>query len=412
MTKPKVELRNSALDPLGVWPGSSGTLFGRSTSGVQVSVDTAMSSTAVFAAFRLVADSVGRLPLPLIERSSETDETVKLRDDPRFIMLNSVGNRWQTAFTVRRMMQMQVMAYGNAYAFKQFDGNGVTAEWFPLRADRIKIIWRDSEPVYVYRDEETGQPVEYQRSQIVHYSGISFGGLLGNSLIDIGKHAIGLSLAQEEYSARIFKNGSVPGGILKHPMALSKEAKDNITESWALDHQGLGKAHTVAVLEEGMDWVAVGISPEDAELIAGRTFQISEVSRITGIPLPFLAELSHATFSNIEFQGRELVTYGLAPWFTLIEQQLAMDLLNADERRTMFFEHNADAFLRGDSKTQAEVLNLSTGGPFMAVNEARRLLNLAPSEDPKFDTIRDGFQGQTQAAGQTEDEGNGESNRA
>jgi phage portal protein BeeE len=66
----------------------------------------------------------------------------------------------------------------------------------------------------------------------------------------MAKNAIGMALATEEFGAKFFANGAMPGVVLKHPSVVKDIQR--LRESWNALYQGSGNAHRTAVLEEGV----------------------------------------------------------------------------------------------------------------------------------------------------------------
>ena len=77
--------------------------------------------------------------------------------------------------------------------------------------------------------------------------------------------------ACEEYGAKFFANGAAPGGVLEHRGTLKDPQR--IRESWQSTYGGTSNAHRSAVLEEGMKYTPIGISPEQAQFLETRKFQ-------------------------------------------------------------------------------------------------------------------------------------------
>jgi HK97 family phage portal protein len=171
------------------------------------------------------------------------------------------------------------------------------------------------------------------------------------------------------------------GSYLSHPQSLSEPAQERLRKSFEAKYAGIDKAHRLMVLEEGMKLDQIGVSPEDAQALEGRRFQVNEVSRIFNIAPHRLFELSHATFSNIEHQGLEYVTYTLTPWLTRIEKRLRKDLLSSTEKATFYFEFLADALLRGDLKSMNEAMQIEYQNGWLTADEARQIKNRNPLPD-------------------------------
>jgi len=94
----------------------------------------------------------------------------------------------------------------------------------------------------------------------------------------MAKNAIGLAIATEEYGRKFFANGATPSGILEYPGTVKDPEK--VRESWNAGFAGSGNAQKVAVLEEGMKYTPISISPEQAQFLETRKFQIDEIARI------------------------------------------------------------------------------------------------------------------------------------
>jgi hypothetical protein len=150
-------------------------------------------------------------------------------------------------------------------------------------------------------------------------------------------------------------------------------------------HQGLSNQHRIAILEEGMKYQQVGIPPENAQFLESRKFQLGEIARLLNIPPHMLKDLDRATFSNIEHQAIEYVTYTMTPWFVKWEQTCNSKLLLPFERNTFFFEFLVDALLRGDSASRASFYKELFYMGAMSPNDIREKENLNPITDEGAD---------------------------
>ena len=117
---------------------------------------------------------------------------------------------------------------------------------------------------------------------MLHIPGLGFDGLVGYSPIAMAKNAIGLAIATEEYGAKFFANGATPGGVLEHPNVVKDP--ERVRASWNAAFGGSANANKVAVLEEGMKYTPISISPEQAQFLETRKFQINEIARIFRVP--------------------------------------------------------------------------------------------------------------------------------
>ena len=216
---------------------------------------------------------------------------------------------------------------------------------------------------------------------MLHIPGLGFDGLVGYSPIAMAKNAIGMAIACEEYGAKFFANGAAPGGVLEHPGTIKDPQR--VRESWQSTFGGSGNANKIAVLEEGMKYTPIGISPEQAQFLETRKFQINEIARIFRVPPHMVGDLEKSSFSNIEQQSLEFVKYTLDPWVIRWEQSIQRTLLSKDEKAAYFVKFNLEGLLRGDYQSRMNGYAIGRQNGWMSANDIRELENLdrIPAED-------------------------------
>lgn len=190
----------------------------------------------------------------------------------------------------------------------------------------------------------------------------------------MAKNAVGMALACEEYGAKFFENGASPSGVLEHPSTIKNP--DKLRESWNSLFQGSGNSHRVAVLEEGLSFKPISISPNEAQFLETRKFQIDEIARIFRIPPHMVGDLERASFSNIEEQSLEFVKYTLNPWISRWEQAIQRSLFLETEKREYFVKFNVDGLLRGDYESRMNGYATARQNGWMSANDIRELENM------------------------------------
>jgi HK97 family phage portal protein len=363
---PAVPLTSASLSALLDGPT---TATGRS-----VSAATAMKASAVFACVRVRAETVASLPWVVYRRIPGGG---KERDPqhPLYELLHDQPNPAQTAIEFRENLVGNMDLWGNAYAEIEWDTRGQVRALWPLRPDRVREEERNGRLYYVVtlpNGEQKGLP-DYR---VWHTRGF-----MGQSVIANARESIGLALAGEEYGARFFGNDSRPGGILKSPKVLSKEAAKNLKASWEAAHSGLENRHRVAVLEEGVEWQQIGIPPEDAQYLELRQFQVVDIARFFRVPPHKIASLERATFSNIEHQSIEFVVDCIRPICVRLEQSARRCLLTTEERPTWLAEHVIDGLLRGDTASRYAAYATARQWGWMSADDVRELENMNPLPD-------------------------------
>ena len=197
----------------------------------------------------------------------------------------------------------------------------------------------------------------------------------------MAKNAIGMAIACEEYGAKFFANGAQPSGVLEHPGTIKDPSR--VRESWQNTFGGSQNANKVAVLEEGMKYTPISISPEQAQFLETRKFQINEIARIFRVPPHMVGDLEKSSFSNIEQQSLEFEKYTLDPWVARWEQAIVRRLFTEEEKKKYYVKFNVDGLLRGDYQSRMNGYATARQNGWMSANDIRELENLdrIPPED-------------------------------
>ena len=355
---------------------------GATASGVSVDAAQAERLAAVGACVRVIAESVGSLPLVLYQRDgkSKTPDVTH----PLYRVLHYQPNPIQTSTEFWRMMVRHYLLRGNAYAFIESSRREPVKSLIPLHPDRMRPFRApDGSVAYRYTTEKGGQVV-YLQEEILHIRDLSDDGIEGLSRIDQAREAIGLGMAQEEFASRFFGNNATIGATIEHPAKLSPEAFARLKQQIEDRRSGLTNAHKPAILEEGMKWTAIGIAPEQAQFIESRKLQKDEIAMIFRVPPHMIASLDRATFSNIEHQSVEFVTFTVTPVTVLIEQAIYRDLLTTSGKETHFVKFKTVALLRGDSAARATYYKAGLGTTqqpgWLTQNDVRELEDMNPIE--------------------------------
>ena len=125
-----------------------------------------------------------------------------------------------------------------------------------------------------------------------------------------------------------------------------------------------------------MKYTPISISPEQAQFLETRKFQINEIARIFRVPPHMVGDLEKSSFSNIEQQSLEFVKYTLDPWVCRWEQSMVRSLLTPEEKKQYFIKFNVDGLLRGDYQSRMNGYATARQNGWMSANDIRELENL------------------------------------
>ena len=368
--------------------GSGYAFFmGGTTSGKTVTERSAMQMTAVYSCVRILSEAVAGLPLHLYKYTDSGGKAMAL-DHSLYRLLHDEPNPEMSSFVFRETLMTHLLLWGNAYAQIIRNGKNEIVALYPLMPNKMSVDRDENGRLYYtyYRgSDEAIKNKEFavmlQPSDVLHIPGLGFDGLVGYSPIAMAKNAIGMAIACEEYGAKFFANGAAPGGVLEHPGTIKDPQR--VRESWQSTFGGSGNANKIAVLEEGMKYTPIGISPEQAQFLETRKFQINEIARIFRVPPHMVGDLEKSSFSNIEQQSLEFVKYTLDPWVIRWEQSIQRSLLNSEEKRKYFAKFNVEGLLRGDYQSRMSGYAIGRQNGWMSANDIRELENLdrIPAED-------------------------------
>lgn len=369
---PKVEDRTA---------GSSFTFYmGSSSSGKTVTERSAMQMTAVYACVRILSEAVAGLPLHFY-RYKEDGSKEKAIDSNLYHLLHDEPNPEMSSFVFRETLMTHLLLWGNAYAQIIRNGKGEIIALYPLMPNKMSVDRDESGKLYyTYTRSEgeantmQGSSVTLEPKDVLHIPGLGFDGLVGYSPIAMAKNAIGLAIATEEFGSKFFANGAAPSGVLEHPGTIKDPSR--VREAWQSQFGGSGNSGKVAVLEEGMKYTPISISPEQAQFLETRKFQINEIARIFRVPPHMVGDLEKSSFSNIEQQSLEFVKYTLDPWIVRWEQSLSRSLLTEDEKKQYFFKFNLEGLLRGDYQSRMNGYAIARQNGWMSANDIRELENM------------------------------------
>jgi HK97 family phage portal protein len=373
-----VESRSTLRDPS---PWLVEALGGSKTVGPVLSPGESLSVVAVFAAARVVSETIAALPLIVYrdgpqgrERAGSAWQSSVLGESP---------NPEQSGFVFRQILASHIELWGNAYVEKVKTRSGLVAELWLVHPSRVKVE-RDGQGRKRFRVD--GGEVTLGADTILHVPGFSVDNLVGLSPVSICRQQISVMGMRAEHEASLLKRGARFGGVIERPKDAPRwtdEAAERFTQQWqAAWGQGGHRAGGTPILQDGMTFKATVMPLKDLEFIESRRADVQEVARMFGLPPSMIggATGDSLTYGNREQDATMLLTYSIAPRLKRIEGALMRDA-DLFGGSGLYAEHLIDGLLRADSKTRSEVYAtaLDEAHGWMTRAEVRRLENL-PAE--------------------------------
>lgn len=344
----------------------------KTAAGQTVTQATALSIPAFYRGVQIISDSLASLQLG-VEQVGTDGNITKLPDHPLNTLLSNPSPRY-SKYTLKSTMQAYALMRGNGYGFINRNAKGEPTEIRIIAPENCKPKLNDLGQLrYIVTEKQKTEVVEF--SDMIHIPNLVLGEdhIEGISAISAFANALGLPLAMQEWMGKTMADGSPIQGLLSTDSVMSKEQIELAAQQWK---DQLAKAAT-PILPGGLKYQGVSLSPEDMLFVDNYKLTVEDISRILGVPLHMLSSLDKATFSNIEEQGREFVTYTMRPWVKRWEPELTRKLVTEkDQKKGIRVRFNLDSMLRGSTAAQGEFLSKMVLNGVMSRNEARQYIGL------------------------------------
>lgn len=354
------------------WRGFT-PIGGVSKSGVRVTEATALSLPATLQALRIISGVFAMAPLHLYRKTEGGRD--RMDDHPAGVLLSQRPNSFQSPFDLWEMVMSDLLMAGNFYAYVSRDFRGD-----PIALTRLKP---GSVIVAEYFDRAEGQVLFYDATlpdgsrerfaarDIWHIRGMSRDGMVGLSPVQYARDALGGAIATGDHANRFWQKGGRPSTVLTTEQKVGPDDKKRIRDDWSKLYSG-ADASAIAVLDQDLKAAFLSHNLKDDQFIETRQFQVVDLARIWGVPPHLIFDLSKATFSNIEQQSLEFVTYHLGPHFARVAGAATRQFGGAG----LYFEHITDALVRGDLKSRMEAYWLQRQMGLANADELRSRENL------------------------------------
>jgi len=342
-----------------------------------VNDERSLQISTVFACVRLISSVTACMPLDVFETTGDNRTKAPLTN-PLARLLRYMPNQFMTAFDFRAAMTMQLCFYGNAYALIERNSAGDVISLVPLLSVNMDVRLEGKRVVYRYRRDNAY--ADFKQSEIFHLKGFGFNGLVGLSPIAFGAKTAGVAIAMEDQQRDFYANGAKAPQILSTgDKTLSKAQRDQLDENFKEISGGPVKKR-LWILEANFTTQPIGVSPQDAETMAARKFQVSELARFFGVPPHLVGDVEKSTSwgSGIEQQNLGFLQYTLDPYLEIWETGILRWLVKPSDLGKLHAEHNRAGLLSGDSTARANYMKTEVDTGLLTINEGRRINNRPP----------------------------------
>lgn len=304
----------------------------------------AMKLSAVNACVECLTNSMSKLPYFIMD--GVTKEHI---NHPILKLLTERPNEAMTASTYKKLIEANRLLKGNGYALIVRNArNARPQELIPLNPlftvpyfDDKGILW------YIFTNPKTGEMRKLNNFDVLHVKAYSEDGINGISVLSRASEVIDTAKATQQYENKLYTQGARPSGVLKTATQLDKPAKDKVREEWDKIYSGSNNAFRTAILDLGLEYQQISISPKDTQFVESKGISIEDITRFFGVPL-YKVNSGKQSYSSNEQNGIEYVVGTLHPIVTQYEEENTYKLLFDSELNKIWkVKINMMAELRG-----------------------------------------------------------------
>jgi len=379
---PKRDIDPSSSDPF--W--SSGWYASQTVSGINVSQVTALSCPPMLAAINILSEDFAKIKWRLYRRRANGGRD--LVADHWLAKLFKKPNDWQTGFDFRRMLMTQLILRQNAYFVIIRNAAGRPIKFIPLNSDRV-AIWEAPTGDIFYRvtplglhemAELFGQPFLIPAEDICHIRGLSLNGLMGSSLIVLGKEAIALALAYEQQAARWMANGSKPSGVLQTDSKLTPDVAKRLGSDWRDAYTGLQNSGRVAVLEQGLKYQPIAFDAVEMDFLKNRAYQREEIIGMLRIPSHMMpGSQSKDSKASVEQNASDYINLCLSSYTCCFGEKLDVTL-DIEDELGLELDFDYSILTKADMTSRVAMWTRAVAGGIAKPNQARNDFDWEPDE--------------------------------
>lgn len=335
-------------------------------SAADVNFDSAMQISAVWAATRLISETIGSLPFEVYRKTDngrEVATNLRLRT-----LLTQKPNRYMTPVEFWESMSLNLAISGNAYALIERVGNNI-ASLLPVSSSQMETrLLNDGSVVHVYT---TGADVKVYSPESVWHVKLFGNGIVGMSPLSYARNSVGIAIAADNRVTKIYSNGAKPSGVLTIDRVLTAEQRAQVKTAFA--ELETGNQDRLFVLEAGMQYQQVSMSPQDIQLLDSRRFQIEDIGRFFGVPSILLNQTfgQSSLGSNVYEIMQAYYKLNLRPYLEKFESSIPRWLMTPEEGEQYEVRFDFDALLRADTLSRMQANREAINSGQLTPNEAR-----------------------------------------
>lgn len=350
--------------------------------GLHDTKESALSEATYFACLKVLSESVGKLPLKLLQHN-EDGGVVTARGHPLYFALHDRPNPYMTSTTFWSTMEQNRNHYGDAYAW--IKGAGKKTSLWILPSDSVEI-WYDDQKIlsdipdiyYIY--SHGGKMYKFSSEQIIHLkTSSSFDGIKGIPVREQLKSTISGNIKSQKMLNQMYKSGFTAKAVVQYTADLTGDNLKNfkeMIEDFAGSDLDDKEVKNIIPIPVGTTLTPLNVKLADSQFIDIKKYSALQIASAFGIKPNQIGDYEKSSYASAEAQQLSFYVDTLLYILKQYEEELNYKLLSREEiDNGYYFKFNVAVILRADLKTQIETLSQAVSNFIYTPNEARALLD-------------------------------------
>lgn len=352
--------------------GGFSFLLGEASKGTKANTKTAFTISAFYNGVDQLSNDMAKLPKFVFKKDGENRE--KYTDHPVNYLISQRPNGLMNSFDLWKIIEISAIVKGNGFAeIVRNSFTGEPAEIFYLDHEDVQVFIKDRKLYYKYK----GRAID--SANILHFKGFSFDGLMGVGIVTFAAKQLGITIDAQTYQQDVYKDRGLGYGVIESDKAVDAVNKKAIESGFSTKMSSDNK-FKVPMLDEGMKYKSISITPGEAQFLETNNAGVLEVCRWLNIAPHKLKDISSGNYANIYQQSIEHVQDSMMPRVISREQELNYKLFTKKESKTLYTKFNLAVLLRGDLEMKQKFYTSMVYAGIYTRNEVRALEDMNPIE--------------------------------
>ncbi|WP_305084729.1 phage portal protein [uncultured Dubosiella sp.] len=356
--------------------------------GIDKNLDaSAMSEATYYTCIKVLAESLGKLPLKYIQRDDRGNLT-ELRQKKLYHTLNARPNPYMPASLFWATIEQNRNHFGNAYVL--ITGAGDDQQLWILPPDQVQV-WYDNArllkdvPDVYYQYSSGGGQYLFSSDQVMHFrSGTTRDGITGIPVRESLRDTVSGAKKAQRLLNKLYSTGFTAKAVLNYTGDLSDESEKKLLrhiEAYAKGELTREGIENIIPIPIGMSLQPLNMKLTDSQYLEIKQYSAIQIASAFGIKPTQIGDYSKASYASAEAQSNAFYVDTLLYIVKQYEEEICYKMLTDEDRRSgQYVKFNIDVIMRADFASKVQALSTAVNGFLMKPNEARAKLDLGAVE--------------------------------